>query len=82
MTAYGKKVKDKAFLLVSADEAADRFMVVAFAPKGMKDIDCKAWVMGATEGTGGKGGGKKDNAQVTVGGISHIEGVLNKARTM
>ena len=80
-TAYGKKVKDKALLLVSADEGADRFMVVAFAPKGMKDIDCHAWVVAATEGTTGKGGGKADSAQFTVPGVGSIDGVLEKARS-
>lgn len=79
-TAYGKKVKDKALLMVSADEAADRFMVVAFAPKGMKGVDCKSWVVAATEGTNGKGGGKKDSAQFSVPGVSLVEGVLEKAR--
>jgi len=79
-TAYGKKVKDKALLMVTADEAADRFMVVAFAPKGMKGVDCKAWVGAATEGLGGKGGGKKDSAQSTVQGVGSIESVLEKAR--
>lgn len=79
-TAYGKKVKDKALFLVTADEAADRFMVIAFAPKGFTDIDCKAWVAAATEGTGGKGGGKKDSAQSTVSGVGSIESVLDKAR--
>jgi len=79
--AYGKKVKDKALLVVSADEAADRFMVVAFAPKGMKGVDCKAWVAAATEGTNGKGGGKKDSAQSTVSGVGSLEGVLEKARS-
>lgn len=78
--AYGKKVKDKALLLVTADEAADRFMVVAFAPKGMKGVDCKAWVVAATEGTKGKGGGKKDSAQFSVPGCGSIDGVLEKAR--
>jgi len=80
-TAYGKKIKDKALLMVSADEAANRFMVVAFAPKGMKGVDCKAWVMAATEGTNGKGGGKKDSAQFNVPGIESIDGVLEKARS-
>ena len=78
--AYGKKVKDKALLLVSADESADRFMVIAFAPKGMKDVDCKAWAVAATEGTKGKGGGKKDSAQFTVSGVGCIDDVLAKAR--
>jgi len=79
--AYGKKVKDKALLMVSADEVADRFMVVAFAPKGMKGVDCKAWVVAATEGTKGKGGGKKDSAQFSVPGVGSLEGVLEKARS-
>jgi alanyl-tRNA synthetase len=80
-TAYGKKVKDKALLLVTADADSDRYMVVAFAPKGMKDVNCKEWVSKATEGTGGKGGGKQDSAQSTVPGMSSIEGVLEKARS-
>lgn len=80
--AYGKKVKDKALLLVSADEGANRFMVIAFAPKGMKEnpVDCKAWVLAATEGTKGKGGGKKDSAQFTVPGVDAIDSVLEKAK--
>lgn len=79
-TAYGKKIKDKAFMLVTADEATDRFMVITFAPKQLKSVDCKAWATAATEGTGGKGGGKKDSAQFTVSGIASIEGVLEKAK--
>ena len=49
--------------------------------KGTSIVDCKAWVAAATEGTGGKGGGKKDSAQSTVSGISSIEAVLEKAKT-
>jgi alanyl-tRNA synthetase len=79
-TAVGKKIKDKAILFVSADEGADRFMVVAFAPKGL-NVDCKAWVAAATEGTDGKGGGKVDSAQSTVPGITNLDGVLAKARS-
>lgn len=78
-TAYGKKVKDKAFLLITADEDADKYMVCAFSPKQLKSVDCKAWVTAATKGTGGKGGGKKESAQFTVSGLSSIEGVLDKA---
>ena len=77
--AFGKKLKDKALLLVSADEDSDRFLVFAMAPKGV-DVDCKAWVTAAAEGTGGKGGGKKDNAQFTVPGIGSVESVLAKAK--
>jgi alanyl-tRNA synthetase len=80
-TAYGKKIKDKALFLVSADESEDSFLVIAFAPKGMTDVDCKAWVTAATEGTGGKGGGKKDSAQSRVPGVGSIDGVLEKARS-
>lgn len=78
-SAYGKKVKDKALFLVSADVAADRFMVAAMAPKDV-DIDCKAWVTAASAGTGAKGGGKKDSATMNVIGVSHIEDVLEKAK--
>lgn len=78
--AYGKKIKDKALMLVSADVDADKFMVVAFTPKGMEDIDCHAWIVAATEGTMGKGGGKADSAQFTVLGVSLIDSVLEKAK--
>lgn len=78
-TAFGKKVKDKALMLVSADEASDRFLVVACAPKGFAEVDCKEWILAATEGTGAKGGGKKDNAQYTVSGVRNIDAVLEKA---
>jgi len=80
-TAVGKKVKDKAFFLVSADEATDRFIALAFCHKSMKSVDCKAWVMTATEGTGGKGGGKKDSAQFTIKGVSSLDSVLEKAKS-
>ena len=77
--AFGKKIKDKAIMLISGDETANRFMVMAMAAKGL-DIDCKAWVTAATEGTGGKGGGKKDSAQFTVPDVSQIESVMEKAK--
>ncbi len=80
-TAVGKKVKDKSFFLVSADEAADRFIVLAFCHKSMKSVDCKAWAVAATDGTGGKGGGKKDSAQFTVMGVSSLQSVLEKAKS-
>ena len=79
-TAYGKKVKDKAILLVSADTDADKLLVAAFAPKGLKDVDCKAWVAAATEGTGAKGGGKKDMAQFNVPGVGNADSILAKAK--
>ena len=78
--AYGKQVKDKALMLLSAEQESDRILVVAFAPKAMKDFDCKAWVTAATEGTGGKGGGKKDSAQFTVSGINNADSIMEKAR--
>lgn len=79
-TAFGKKIKDKALLLVSADEDAGRFLVVAAAAKGC-DVDCKAWGTAAIEGTGGKGGGKKDMAQFNIEGLDKIEGVMEKAKS-
>jgi alanyl-tRNA synthetase len=79
-TAYGKQVKDKALFLVSGDKESDRILVLAFCPKGL-DVDCNAWVAAATEGMGGKGGGKKDSAQSTVEGLVHIENIIDKARS-
>lgn len=76
--AFFKRNKEKGLLLVSGDPETDRIMVVAAAPKG-SDIDCKAWVDAATEGMGGKGGGKKDSAQCTLDGFENIEAVLSKA---
>lgn len=73
-----KKVQGKALMLISADEETDKFMVVAVAPREV-DIDCKAWVASACEGTDAKGGGKVDSAQYTVSGISRIEAVMAKA---
>jgi alanyl-tRNA synthetase len=77
--AFGKKLKEKALLLVSADEDSNRFLVFAMAGKGV-DVDCKAWVTAATAGTEGKGGGKKDSAQFNVPDISLIESVIEKAK--
>lgn len=79
-TAIGKKIQDKAFFLVSADKAADRYIVLAFCHKSLKSVDCKAWASAAIAGTGGKGGGKKDSAQFTVHGISSLESVIEKAK--
>ena len=79
--AVGKKIKDKAIFLVSADESEDKFIVLAFCHKSMKSVDCKAWASAAIEGTGGKGGGKKDSAQFTISGISSIDSVLEKAKS-
>eukprot|EP00980_Cylindrotheca_fusiformis_P028004 scaffold22575_cov141-Cylindrotheca_fusiformis.AAC.35 len=77
--AFGKAVKDKALMLVSADEDSNRFLVMTAAPKGV-DVDCKAWAAAATEGTGGKGGGKKDSAQFTVPDVSLVDSVMEKAK--
>jgi len=77
---YGKQVKDKALMIVSADTDADKCLVVTFAPKGMKDFDCKAWAAAATEGTGAKGGGKKDSANFSVPGAGNADAMADKAR--
>ena len=79
LSAVQKKVADKAVLLVSADAEADRFVVLAAAPKGV-EVDCKAWAAAATEGTDAKGGGKKDSILLNAQGVSSIDGVLEKAR--
>lgn len=78
-TAFTKKIKDKAIIIVSADSDADRFLVLAMAPKGV-DVDCKAWCIAATEGTNGKGGGKKNSAQFTVPDVSQVDSVMEKAK--
>mmetsp|Transcript_41640 Transcript_41640/g.99809 ORF Transcript_41640/g.99809 Transcript_41640/m.99809 type:complete len:966 (-) Transcript_41640:85-2982(-) len=77
-TAFTKKIKDKAIMIISADADADRFLVLAMAPKGV-DVDCKAWCTAATDGQG-KGGGKKDSSQFTVPGINLLDSVMNKAK--
>jgi len=77
--AFTKKFKDKAIMIISADSIADRFLVMTLAPKGV-DVDCKAWCIAATEGTKGKGGGKKDGAQFTVPDVSLVDSVIEKAK--
>jgi len=77
--AFTKKIKDKAIMLISADTDANKLMVMAVAPKGV-DVDCKAWCAAATEGTGGKGGGKKDSAQMMVSDASVADSVVEKAK--
>ena len=77
-TAFTKKIKDKAIMIISVDADADRFLVLAMAAKGL-DVDCKAWCMAVTEGTNGKGGGKKDSAQFTVPDASLVDSVMEKA---
>jgi len=78
-TAFTKKIKDKAIMIISADTEANRFLVLAMAAKGL-DVDCKAWCMAVTEGTNGKGGGKKDSAQFTVPDVSLVDSVMEKAK--
>jgi alanyl-tRNA synthetase len=78
-TAFTKKIKDKAILLISADTDENKILVVAMAPKGV-DVDCKAWCAAATEGTGGKGGGKQDGAQFAVPDASLADGIVEKAK--
>jgi len=77
--AFTKKIKDKAIMIISADSHADRFLVMTLAPKGV-DVDCKSWCIAATEGTNGKGGGKKDSAQFTVPDVSLVDSVIDKAK--
>lgn len=79
-TAYGKVVKDKALMLVSADTEEDKCFVVAYAPKGMDDIDCKAWAMATIDGTDGKGGGKHDSSNFQVPGADKVESLVENAR--
>jgi alanyl-tRNA synthetase len=78
--AFGKKIKDKALMLISSEPESDRFLLVTFAPKGFEDVDCQAWATVATEGTEGKGGGKKDGAQFTIPGVANIDSVMAKAQ--
>jgi len=78
-SAYSKQVKDKAILMLSADEDTDKLLVAAYAPKGAKEVDCKAWLSAATQGTEGKGGGKKDMAQFHVPGVSNADMILAQA---
>ncbi len=78
-TAFTKKIKDKAIMIISADADADRFLVLAMAAKGL-DVDCKAWVTAVTEGTNGKGGGKKESAQSTVPDVSLVDSIVEKAK--
>jgi alanyl-tRNA synthetase len=79
LTSVNKKVPDKAVMLVSADESADRFLVLVASPKGV-EVDCKAWAEAATQGTDAKGGGKKDSVLLNAQGVDSIESVLQKAR--
>jgi alanyl-tRNA synthetase len=76
--AFTKKVQGKAIMLISGDEDSNRFLILTIAPKGV-DVDCKAWCATATEGTDGKGGGKKDSAQYTVPDLSLLDKVMEKA---
>ena len=79
--AVGKKVKGKAFFLLSASDDEDKFLVVAFATKGLKDVDCEKWAKAATDGIDGKGFGRPQSAQYTFSGKEAIESVLEKANS-
>jgi len=79
-TSVSKVLKDKCVMILSADIDVDRFMLIAFAPKGI-DIDCKDWVLSSLSGLDAKGGGKIDSAQYTVDGISSITSVMDKAKS-
>jgi alanyl-tRNA synthetase len=80
ITSYGKNVKDKALMLISADIEEDKCLVVAYAPKGMDSIDCKAWVTATIAGTDGKGGGKQDSANFQVPGAANADSLVQKAK--
>jgi alanyl-tRNA synthetase len=67
-------------MILSADLDNDRFMLLAFAPKGV-EVDCKEWVLSSLIGLDAKGGGKNDSAQYTVDGISSIPSVMDKAKS-
>ena len=75
----GKEVPTVAVMIFSADVAKNSFCAFAGAPKALKDVDCKKWVNDAFEGLGGRGGGKKDNAQMTVQGAVDFRGAKTKA---
>ena len=65
-------------MILSADKDTDRFMLLAFAPKGA-DMNCKDWASVSLASLNAKGGGKNDSAQYTVDGISFIASVMEKA---
>ena len=77
-TAVSKALKDKCVMILSAEVDSDRFMLIAFAPKGT-DVDCKDWALASLAGLEPKGGGKNDSAQYTADGISSIASVMEKA---
>ena len=79
-TSVSKVLKDKCVMILSADLDNDRFMLLAFAPKGV-EVDCKEWVLSSLIGLDAKGGGKNDSAQYTVDGISSIPSVMDKAKS-
>mmetsp|Transcript_20229 Transcript_20229/g.34859 ORF Transcript_20229/g.34859 Transcript_20229/m.34859 type:complete len:985 (+) Transcript_20229:91-3045(+) len=63
------------FMVLSADEDADRFQCYAMIPGAKeKGLDANAWLAAAMDAAGGgKSGGKPDNAMGTVNGCSGID---------
>lgn len=77
-TSFCKKVKDKALLLVSADAEADKCLIMGCCAKGV-GLDCKAWVLAATDGLDAKGGGGKELATFQLVGASHADTIVANA---
>jgi len=77
--AITKTHPDMACLIVTADFGANKFACFASAPKGV-EVDCKKWVEAATEGLGGRGGGKPNSAQISVEGVEGIQAAFDKAQ--
>ena len=76
----GKSVPTVAVMVFSVDVSKNSYSAFAGAPKALKDVDCKKWINDAFEGLGGRGGGKKDNAQMTVQGSVEVDTAVNKAK--
>ena len=76
--AYCKKVKGKALLLCRLTRVPIRLWWLLLLPR-LSMWTARRGVTAATEGTNGKGGGKKDTAQFQVPGVGNIDGILGKA---
>lgn len=79
-SGYAKQGKDKALLIVSADKEANKCLVVGCRPKALKEVDCKAWVAAATDGTGAKGGGKPDCVIYQLPDATKADEIVEKAK--
>ena len=76
----GKSCPKVAVMIFSVDSGKNCYNAFAGAPKALKDVDCKTWIADAFEGLGGRGGGKKDNAQWTVMGSVDVDAAAGKAK--